>query len=174
MYSTVLLRCDPQNQSFIISVRGHSCKHVGNSPGNQTKKLFSHTVLPQTTSLHSNHVWFVLPCPSLSSQSLPHSISQVLPWMVFLKWRSLRWHIIQWHLGKDWWSCDPVTSPKTHTKLFQWGTVANILNLNLDSSLSLPMAISTVVTGVQYAFFRITINDLLALYLQVDPICFGD
>lgn len=100
--------CSGVIQSLIPSIRGYSFKHAGKSPGYKAKRSCFQEVLIflcpplQTVSLHSNHAQFILPRSSLFPQSLPVSISEVLPWMVFLKWRSLWSRRIQWHLGKDW------------------------------------------------------------------------
>lgn len=93
---------------FILSVRGHASKPVPNDLDLNTASTCLSALEP------------CMICPPMflfSRQSLPLSISLVLPWMVFLKWRSPRSLAIQWHLAKDRWGCDPVTSPKTQTEL---------------------------------------------------------
>lgn len=107
-------------------------------------------------------------CPPL----LPLSISQVLPWMVFLKWRSPAVARNppaprkKRETGGDVIQLPP-RRPEMNS-LLQWGTDANILNLNLAASISPCRGAHRA--GGRGAFYGMTINAGLPLYLQVDPI----
>lgn len=62
--------------------------------------LYVWNSLALSHNLYSHHAWLVLTCSYLYPDCLRLSISQVLPWMVFLKWGSLRSPRIQWHQEK--------------------------------------------------------------------------
>ena len=174
------LRCwetGPREWKWILPACAHFCPHKyskrissgvihnlsfslsGDVLVDSTKLLPGTFPLPRTLcTLH--HVWFVLPCHSFPSVSQSH---KCCPEWFFLKWRSpaVAAHnptAPQKKTGEAVIQLPP-RRPKLNS-LLQWGTVANILNLNLASSLSLPMEISTVVVvGARCAFFGITFND---------------
>lgn len=143
---------------FILSVRGHPCKPVPNHLNLKSclSSLRPCTILPSHVPLFS----------------LPVSLSQVLPWMVFLKWRSPRRLRIQRGLGKGWRGCHPVTSPKTQTELNEGRLLTSRVVTQPVPYLS-PKEISSR-GGSAMCFFGITINGELASHLQVDPIRSGD
>lgn len=140
-----------------LSVRGHSCKPVPNRLN--LKSCFSAAFRAR----------FTISCSSLFPKSLPVSLSQVLPWMVFLKWRSPRLLRIQWHLGKGRRGWDPVTSQKTQTPSSNEGQLLTSWVVTRPVPYLSPKEISSSGSSAM-CFFGITINGELALHLQVDPI----
>ena len=100
----------PTTRPFIPSVGGRS---TGTCP--EFSQLGNRLKPPP---LQSNHVRLVLPWSSLfPSVSFLSQSHKCCPEWLFLKWQSPQSLRIQRHLGRDWWGCDPVTSPKTQTEL---------------------------------------------------------
>lgn len=91
-------------------------RRLWNSPQSYFLELFySPSSSSASNSLHSDHVWFVLPCYTLFPQSLNLTSAALNGFSLNGGPRGRS--TIQWHLRKDRRGCDPVTSPKTQTEL---------------------------------------------------------